>query len=167
MPRKIIQKSDALILYLLLAFIVVLSGCSTKIGKDEFGSLPGISKLVLTPDSTLTRNFDIGIPESTLDILACIKCHNGLKVNTKRRVLTGTHIDYVFDHPGFTTEVRWCYSCHYTGSFELLRLETGKLVTYQKAYELCMQCHITKYADWEAGIHGKRTGEWNGKKQYQ
>jgi len=31
---------------------------------------------------------------------------------------------------------------------------------------LCGQCHGEKYRDWRVGVHGKRTGDWNGKKRY-
>jgi hypothetical protein len=153
MPRKIISNSDVVLVFLILIFIVVLTGCNTKIGKGEFEPFPGTSKIILTPDSNLMKNIHIVPPPSTLD--------------TQKRVLTGTHKDFVFDHPGFDSKNRWCYYCHYTESFDLLKLETNKLIGYQKSYELCVQCHVTKYADWEVGMHGQRTGEWNGKKQYQ
>ncbi len=31
---------------------------------------------------------------------------------------------------------------------------------------LCGQCHGDKFRDWKVGVHGKRTGESNGKKEY-
>lgn len=35
------------------------------------------------------------------------------------------------------------------------------------AFEYCGQCHGTMYRDWKTGIHGKRTGSWNGEKEYR
>jgi hypothetical protein len=35
------------------------------------------------------------------------------------------------------------------------------------AFDYCGQCHATIYRDWKAGIHGKRTGRWNGEKEYR
>ena len=35
------------------------------------------------------------------------------------------------------------------------------------AFEYCGQCHGEIYRDWKTGIHGKRTGSWNGEKQYR
>ena len=121
---------------------------------------------LIVPDSSFLNEIEIIIPSSTLDLLACIKCHNGLKVNTKRRVLKGTHLDFAFDHPGFNSDNKWCYSCHDPYTLDALRLETGKLVSYQKSYEQCIQCHITNYSFWAVGLHGRRTGMWNGDKQY-
>ena len=37
---------------------------------------------------------------------------------------------------------------------------------YDPNVNVCGQCHGDKYRDWKAGVHGKRTGYWNGKKQY-
>ncbi|MFQ5560752.1 MAG: multiheme c-type cytochrome, partial [Nitrospinota bacterium] len=34
------------------------------------------------------------------------------------------------------------------------------------AFDYCGQCHGHIYKDWVAGIHGKRTGSWNGEKEY-
>jgi hypothetical protein len=50
---------------------------------------------------------------------------------------------------------------------DVLRLANGDLVSFEESYNLCGQCHGTIFRDWKAGIHGKRTGEWNGKKQYR
>ena len=47
-----------------------------------------------------------------------------------------------------------------------LRLASGKLLDFKESYKLCGQCHGEKYRDWKVGVHGKRTGEWNGKKEY-
>ena len=47
------------------------------------------------------------------------------------------------------------------------RLANGDLVSFEESYNLCGQCHGTIFRDWKAGIHGKRTGEWNGRKQYR
>lgn len=166
MSRQIPLKSDAFTKLLILIFVLELTGCTTRIGNDEFGSFPGTGKTLITPDPNFTENIDITLPASTLDLLACVKCHKGLKVKANKRVLTGTHIDFVFDHPGFNSENKWCYSCHYPAALDSLRLETGKLLSYQKSYELCFQCHITNYTYWALGIHGRRTGKWNGEKQY-
>ncbi len=37
---------------------------------------------------------------------------------------------------------------------------------FTESYRLCGQCHGTQYRDWRSGIHGKRTGYWDGPKRY-
>ena len=38
--------------------------------------------------------------------------------------------------------------------------------SFEESYRLCGQCHGEKLRDWRAGVHGRRTGQWNGHKQY-
>ena len=47
-----------------------------------------------------------------------------------------------------------------------LKLASGKLLSFKESYKLCGQCHGEKLRDWKVGVHGKRTGYWNGKKEY-
>jgi hypothetical protein len=69
-----------------------------------------------------------------------------------------------FNH---ASKQRWCLDCHNPDNRDVLRLANGELISFEESYFLCGQCHGTIFRDWKAGIHGKRTGEWNGKKQYR
>lgn len=166
MSRQITPKSNAITIILILVFITGITGCINRIGRGDINSLPLSDKIITDPDSNWIDKADILLPSSTLDLLACVKCHKGLKVNIKRRKLTGTHIDYVFNHPGFTTDNKWCYSCHSPLALDSLRLDNNRNISYEKSYKLCIQCHITNYRFWTVGLHGRRTGMWNGEKQY-
>ena len=42
----------------------------------------------------------------------------------------------------------------------------GEAIPFTESYLLCGQCHGEKLRDWKVGVHGKRTGDWNGRKQY-
>jgi hypothetical protein len=97
-------------------------------------------------------------------IFPCSKCHSSIKTNYERRVLTRHNdIDSIFSHDN---ENRWCLDCHCANNRDSLVLASGKMLDFKESYKLCGQCHGDKYRDWKFGIHGKRTGEWNGKKQY-
>jgi hypothetical protein len=87
-------------------------------------------------------------------------------VNPERRELEDEHVEIseIFNH---ASEQRWCLDCHNPDDRDVLRLANGDLVPFEESYNLCGQCHGTIFRDWKAGIHGKRTGEWNGKKQYR
>jgi len=106
------------------------------------------------------------IPVETFysDYFPCSDCHSELIPNTKRRVLVDMHDDIIFDHDSAN---RWCLACHNTYDRDYLILAGGELLGFDESYRLCGQCHGPKYRDWKLGIHGKRTGEWNGKKQYR
>lgn len=94
----------------------------------------------------------------------CSSCHNpeDLPPDPRRRKLDA-HEMIVLKHD---EKHRWCLDCHDADNRDMLRLASGTLVPFSESYRLCGQCHGDKYRDWRLGIHGRRTGMWNGKKQY-
>jgi hypothetical protein len=87
-----------------------------------------------------------------------------MPVNTKRRKLVDMHSEKVLKHAG---PRQWCLDCHDAKNRDKLHLIDGELIDFDQVYYLCGQCHGTIFRDWKAGVHGKRTGEWNGKKLYR
>lgn len=106
------------------------------------------------------------VPAATtsLDFFPCSDCHGEMEPNAQRRELVEMHDDIIFDHD---SENRWCLACHDLVQRDSLRLASGKLLSFNESYKLCGQCHGPKFRDWKLGIHGKRTGMWNGKKEYR
>jgi hypothetical protein len=102
-------------------------------------------------------------PPFTEGIFPCSTCHADLPVNRTRRALTEMHDDIVLKHD---EEHRWCLDCHDAVNRDSLHLASGDLVPFAESYRLCGQCHGEKLRDWRAGVHGRRTGDWNGQKQY-
>ncbi len=97
-------------------------------------------------------------------VFPCTQCHARLQPpNAKRRVLTEWHTDIVLHH---AESQRWCLDCHNLKNRDKLRLVSGELIDFTESYRLCGQCHGDKFRDWKVGVHGKRTGYWNGDKQY-
>lgn len=92
----------------------------------------------------------------------CSSCHADQAPDPTRREL-GFHEDIVLAHD---EENRWCLDCHDQQDRDRLRLASGRTIPFEESYRLCGQCHGTTYRDWRAGIHGKRTGYWNGAKRY-
>lgn len=148
----------------LLSFvsILVFIGC---------GSEP--KEKLLTEDITIENQstkvaeneMAVSPPPFTEGIFPCSECHNDLVPNTERRALVDMHddIDAMFHHD---SENRWCLDCHDTQYRDSLKLASGKRLDFKESYKLCGQCHGDKYRDWKVGVHGKRVGEWNGKKTY-
>ena len=102
-------------------------------------------------------------PFNDPDIFPCLDCHADLEPDDERRELTMFHEDIVLRHD---EEHRWCLDCHDRDDRDHLRLASGELVEFTESYRLCGQCHGTQYRDWRAGIHGLRTGYWDGPKRY-
>jgi len=85
-----------------------------------------------------------------------------MPVDRTRREL-GFHTEIELKHD---EEHRWCLDCHNADDRDYLHLASGELVRFDESYRLCGQCHGEKYRDWRAGVHGRRTGQWNGHKTY-
>jgi hypothetical protein len=109
------------------------------------------------------EQLEVPPPPFTEGIFPCSSCHASLKVNRTKRELTEMHTDIELKH-GFAQV--WCLDCHNADNRDVLHLASGELVPFDESYRLCGQCHGEKYRDWRAGVHGRRTGYWNGHKLY-
>lgn len=108
--------------------------------------------------------FAVEAPPLTEGIFPCSECHKEIEPNPIRRNLDWhEEITSIFNHD---SENRWCLDCHDLQNRDSLKLASGKLLSFEESYKLCGQCHGDKLRDWKVGVHGKRTGQWNGKKEY-
>jgi hypothetical protein len=112
---------------------------------------------------TLKEEFPVPRPPFSEGIFPCSSCHAGMDVNTKKRELKEEHTCIKLHH---AESARWCLDCHDPRNRDKLKLANGDLIDFTESYLLCGQCHGTNYRDWKAGIHGKRTGYFDGKKMY-
>jgi len=109
-----------------------------------------------------TTDIQVPPPPFSEDIFPCSECHGDMELNTQRRELDA-HEDIVLKHD---EENRWCLDCHDAKNRDMLHLADGRLVDFRESYKLCGQCHGPKLRDWRKGVHGRRTGSWNGQKKY-
>jgi hypothetical protein len=115
-------------------------------------------------DQRPAEKLEVPPPPFSEGIFPCTACHALLPVNTKRRELQfHTEIQAMFNHD---SEHRWCLDCHDPTNRDVLHLADGTRIPFDESYLLCGQCHGEKLRDWRAGVHGRRTGSWNGDKQY-
>jgi len=109
------------------------------------------------------RQFAVPPPPFSEGIFPCNDCHADMTPNPKRRELREEHTNIVLNH---AQGQRWCLDCHDINNRNKLRLVSGERIDFSESYRLCGQCHGDKFRDWKVGVHGKRTGYWNGKKEY-
>lgn len=121
-------------------------------------ALPGQGRKGASP-----LEFEVPPPPFSEGIFPCSDCHEDMEVDRTRRKLEEEHAEIVLRHD---EEHRWCLDCHDAENRDKLRLAGGELVDFKESYRLCGQCHGDKYRDWRAGVHGKRTGRWDGEKRY-
>ena len=158
-----IQKISILFIIFILAFFLSCSNTESNTDNNE-------TKLMNSerPEINISRKnleFAVEQPPFTEGIFPCNDCHSEIEPNPLRRDLIDMHDDIstLFNHDN---ENRWCLDCHDINNRDSLKLASGKLLDFKVSYKLCGQCHGEKLRDWKFGIHGKRTGEWNGKKEY-
>jgi uncharacterized CHY-type Zn-finger protein len=117
------------------------------------------------PQKAKNQQMEIQVPPPPLseDYYPCSMCHEDLEVNPQRRELEEFHDDIILKHD---EENRWCMDCHDANNRDMLHTASGELISFEESYKLCGQCHGPKLRDWKEGIHGRRTGDWNGRKEY-
>jgi hypothetical protein len=150
--------------HILLIFVFAFTIRCSNTGDIYKSDLPE-KKTVVSGSTSLNEEFAVSPPPFSDGIFPCNDCHKFQKPNPVRRKLVDWHDDVsgMFNHD---SENRWCLDCHDLNNRDSLRLANGKLLDFKESYKLCGQCHGDKLRDWKVGVHGKRTGEWNGKKQY-
>ncbi|WP_346862309.1 cytochrome c3 family protein [uncultured Draconibacterium sp.] len=153
-------------LLLLMLIFALFSSCSnneTTSGETKVAEQISLEKSIFKPASD--TEIAVEPPPLTDGIFPCNDCHSEIEPNPERRELVDMHDDItaLFNHD---SENRWCLDCHDASNRDSLRLASGKLLDFKESYKLCGQCHGEKLRDWKVGVHGKRTGEWNGQKEY-
>jgi len=156
----------SIIISSVLLLALSLSHSNNATSSESSSDHPQESKRTETSQSYDTPKYFVPPPPFSDGIFPCSDCHADMDVNPERRELEDEHVEIseMFNH---ASDQRWCLDCHNPDNRDKLRLANGDLVSFEESYNLCGQCHGTIFRDWKAGIHGKRTGEWNGKKQYR
>lgn len=141
---------------------IALAGlsCGQPEGELDREGEPGVVSLSA---GIVEERVEVPPPPFSPGIYPCSNCHGMMPVNRERRDLTGFHTEIVLRHD---EENRWCLDCHDAENRDQLHLASGAPVLFEESYRLCGQCHGEKYRDWRAGVHGRRSGDWNGHKSY-
>ncbi|MFO0981260.1 MAG: cytochrome c3 family protein [Planctomycetota bacterium] len=138
-----------------------LGACAPEPDDSDYPAEPSAASVAADPTS---ESFEVPPPPFSPGAFPCTECHDAdFPVKTKRRKLTMAHEEIVLNHD---QEHRWCLDCHSATNRDVLHLASGETVPFAESYKLCGQCHGDKYRDWRAGVHGRRTGFWDGPKKY-
>ena len=143
------------------AVAVVATGLAVS-GRPSAQAPPSPAQAAAPADQRPDEQVEVPPPPFTEGIFPCSSCHADMPVDRTRREL-GMHAEIELKHD---EEHRWCLDCHDADDRDHLHLASGELVPFDESYRLCGQCHGEKYRDWRAGVHGRRSGEWNGHKTY-
>jgi hypothetical protein len=140
-------------------------GLAPPLAAQGIQAPPPAAQGIQAPPPAAQQDLQVPPPPFTEGLFPCSTCHDGktLKPNPVRRDLKDMHSDILLKHGPAS---RWCTDCHDLRDRDRLHLANGERIEFTVSYELCGQCHGEKLRDWQAGVHGKRTGSWNGAKQY-
>jgi hypothetical protein len=75
-------------------------------------------------------------------------------------IIPKEHPDIVMAH-GRHDRNNNCYNCHNENNLEHFQTRDGRELKFAESTGLCGSCHGPTYRDWEAGIHGRTSGNWN------
>ncbi len=115
------------------------------------------------PATTVAALYPVAPPPFSDGVFPCSECHGKTDVVNRTPHPVEFHEDIVLHHD---EKNRWCLDCHDAQNRDKLHLADGRLIDFTESYRLCGQCHGPTLRNWKAGEHGKRTGMWNGEKQY-
>lgn len=95
----------------------------------------------------------------------CRNCHQWAKSDLTPRTLKPPHDNFALAHGLHGRGQFWCFTCHDLSGAGGLKTLEGEAIGFDEAYLLCSQCHVDKARDWAFGAHGKRVGNWQGKRR--
>ncbi|MEI7703530.1 MAG: hypothetical protein WCK73_02920 [Deltaproteobacteria bacterium] len=143
-----------------LAALVLLAAPLAAPAGSPTAAPPAKAPAAATPPA---QDIQAEPPPFSEGIFPCSQCHGKAGDPTPRQLAFHDDLQAELHHG---PPSRWCLDCHDNGKRDFLHLINGKQIPFTESYELCGQCHGDKYRDWKVGVHGKRTGMWNGKKTY-
>ena len=73
------------------------------------------------------------------------------------------HTDIVLKHD---EEHRWCLDCHDAEDRDSCTWPAASACRSTSRTGCAASATARSYRDWRAGVHGRRTGDWNGHKRY-
>jgi hypothetical protein len=122
---------------------------------------PSAPPKAAAPSRPAPASFETPAPPFELGLFPCTGCHTEPGNPEPRELAFHDEVKPLQHGPN-----RWCLDCHDLKNRDVLHLTNGEPVPFGESYRLCGQCHGDKLRDWKVGVHGKRIGQWDGKKTY-
>lgn len=88
---------------------------------------------------------------------SCMECHQSIETRRGPKRLLAEHEDIILDH-GRNND---CLNCHHPENRDAYVDYADGEISSKTPQLLCAKCHGPTYRDWEAGIHGRRSGHWD------
>jgi len=95
-----------------------------------------------------------------LSFYPCDQCHASMEPNPKIRPLEIFHF-FELEHGQGKI---WCLTCHNFENRNYLTTLLDEPVDFDESHIVCGSCHSNRHKDWNFGVHGKRTENWQGER---
>jgi hypothetical protein len=160
-------KTSAVLLGLTVAFLALAVAFVANLW-GHTAALPPIPLVDPSFTSNATARVSYGqlvAAKADLSDFDCYVCHEKGKPPTLRYdenhniVVPKEHSDIVMGH-GSHNRNNLCFNCHDETNLEVFQTRDGRQLKFAESTRLCGSCHGPTYRDWEAGAHGRTTGDW-------
>jgi hypothetical protein len=88
----------------------------------------------------------------------CNECHRVFESVEGRKRLIAEHTDINLNHGAND----YCFNCHHRSNRNAYAAHDGSEIPSTQPARLCGKCHGLVYRDWENGVHGRKSGYWDG-----
>ena len=111
---------------------------------------------------------DLAAAKEDLSDFDCYGCHEKAKPPPIRYdanhkiIIPKEHSNIEMGH-GSHDRNNLCYNCHNEANLVTLQVRDGRELKFDNSPPLCGSCHGPTYRDWEAGAHGRTSGQWDTK----
>lgn len=135
----------------------------TSVRAEDAAEMPAPTQTATQSPAPEALKYTVIKRVSSLEMYPCDDCHSATEdFNATKRQLTKDHDSIVGYHPlaEHDNADYWCLSCHEPSNYNKLRLHSGKVISMNEAYKICLQCHGNYKDEFENGIHGRKSGKW-------
>ncbi len=163
------ETKTSVVLLSLAVFFLVLAAAFVF---NVWGRVPALSPILLV-DPALTSNAtarvsygQLAAAKADLSDFDCYACHERGKPPPLRfdeqhnLVVPKEHSDIVMGH-GSHNRNNLCFNCHDENNLEVFETRDGRQLKFAESTRLCGSCHGPTFRDWEAGAHGRTSGDWS------
>ncbi len=152
--KSFLLKTFVWSLLIILGVCVVVVAVHSLSEKEETKPVPRVANVETTP---LRGEFKPLRLRRTGFVYQCNECHKAFQTDPKRKRLIAEHEEIELKHG----RNDYCLNCHHKTNRNVYTDHDGSEIPSEKPAQLCAKCHGPIYQDWQAGAHGKLSGNWN------
>src|SRR5215468_6098 len=161
-------KTSMVLWILILAFVALAAAfvIHSRTHPAARVPIPPVDSEFLDTATVRQSYADLIHAKADLSDFDCYACHERnkpppLRFDVDQKIIIPKeHADIVMGH-GRHNRNNICFNCHDELNLEALQTRDGRQLKLSESTPLCGSCHGPTYRDWEAGAHGRTSGDWN------